>query len=177
MNIWIQYEQQFEYNINITIWAFEYNMNIRIQYEHSNTIWTFEYNMNKNLYTSCPHVHNTRYIFMYMYTTQPHVHLHRFYVHVIPLYLGTWICLKTCFKLYECRTCSSTCIQLEHMFLIHKIIGFAEYRLFYRALLQKRQIMLSILLTKATPYLHVSNIKICSSFIQLKTHVQTHTCT
>jgi len=31
-------------------------------------------------------------------------------------------------------------------------ISFAEYRLFYRSLLQKRPIILSILLTKATPY-------------------------
>ena len=30
-------------------------------------------------------------------------------------------------------------------------VSFAEYRLFYRALLQKRPIILSILLTKATP--------------------------
>ena len=32
-------------------------------------------------------------------------------------------------------------------------VSFAEYRLFYRALLQKRPVILSILLTKATPYL------------------------
>ena len=32
-------------------------------------------------------------------------------------------------------------------------VSFAYYRLFYRALLQKRPIILSILLTKATPYL------------------------
>jgi len=31
-------------------------------------------------------------------------------------------------------------------------VSFADYRLFYRALLQKRPIILSILLTKATPY-------------------------
>jgi len=33
-------------------------------------------------------------------------------------------------------------------------VSFAEYRLFYRALLQKRPIILSILLTKATPWCH-----------------------
>jgi len=32
-------------------------------------------------------------------------------------------------------------------------VSFAEYRLFYRALLQQRPMILSILLTKATPYL------------------------
>jgi len=31
-------------------------------------------------------------------------------------------------------------------------VSFAEYRLFYRAFLQKRPIILSILLTEATPY-------------------------
>ena len=36
-------------------------------------------------------------------------------------------------------------------------VSFAEYRLFYRALLQKRPIILSILLTKATPYENVSS--------------------
>ena len=40
-------------------------------------------------------------------------------------------------------------------------VSFAEYRLFYRALLQKRPIILSILLTKATPYpLHRHEIRI-----------------
>ena len=38
-------------------------------------------------------------------------------------------------------------------------VSFAEYRLFYRALLQKTRIILSILLTKATPYLQVSFAK------------------
>jgi len=33
-------------------------------------------------------------------------------------------------------------------------VSFAEYSLFYRVLLQKRPIILSILLTKATPYMH-----------------------
>ena len=31
-------------------------------------------------------------------------------------------------------------------------VSFAEYRLFYRALLQKRHVILSILRTEATPY-------------------------
>jgi len=34
-------------------------------------------------------------------------------------------------------------------------VSSAEYRLFYRALLQKRPIILSILLTEATPYLYI----------------------
>ena len=35
-------------------------------------------------------------------------------------------------------------------------VSFAEKRLFYRALLQKRRIISSILLTAATPYMHVT---------------------
>jgi len=34
------------------------------------------------------------------------------------------------------------------------IVSFAEYRLFYRALLQKSPVIWSILLTKATPYVY-----------------------
>jgi len=34
-------------------------------------------------------------------------------------------------------------------------VSFAEYRLFYRALLQKRPIILSILLSEATPYVSI----------------------
>jgi len=37
-------------------------------------------------------------------------------------------------------------------------VSFAEYRLFYRGILQKRLIILSILLTKATPYGYLSEI-------------------
>jgi len=36
-------------------------------------------------------------------------------------------------------------------------VSFAEYRLFYRTLLQKRPIVFSILLTEATPYERVMN--------------------
>ena len=39
---------------------------------------------------------------------------------------------------------------------IRLYVSFAEYRLFYRALLQKRPIILSILLTEATPCLYAS---------------------
>jgi len=42
-------------------------------------------------------------------------------------------------------------------------VSFAEYSLFYRALLQKRPIILSILLTVATPYLLTSSSILRSS--------------
>ena len=47
--------------------------------------------------------------------------------------------------------CTCTC-YLRHRAGVHMAVFFAEYRLFYRALLQKRPIILSILLTEATPY-------------------------
>jgi len=43
-------------------------------------------------------------------------------------------------------------------------VSFAEYHLFYRALLQKRPIILRSLLTKATPYLHRKSSLQKSSF-------------
>ena len=45
-------------------------------------------------------------------------------------------------------------------------VSFAEYRLFYRSLLQKRPINLSILLTAATPYHDV---------VTVRSHTHTHT--
>jgi len=44
-------------------------------------------------------------------------------------------------------------------------VSFAEYRLFYRALLQKRPIILSILLTEATPYQQKSQSLRLSGFV------------
>jgi len=49
-------------------------------------------------------------------------------------------------------------------------VYFAEYSLFYRALLQKRRIILSILFTEATPYVWKS-CKLVPE-VQNKTHVQ-----
>jgi len=46
--------------------------------------------------------------------------------------------------------------------LIQLQVTFAEYRLVYRALLQKRPINLSILLAKATPYVYVCISRICT---------------
>jgi len=43
-------------------------------------------------------------------------------------------------------------------------VSFAQYRLFYRALLQKRPVILRSLLTEATPYLSkeiYKNVRIC----------------
>jgi len=43
-------------------------------------------------------------------------------------------------------------------------VSFVEYRLFYRSLLQKRPIILSILITVATPY----DLRICMTWLNLK---------
>ena len=56
---------------------------------------------------------------------------HRSHSNAHTTYMGGWLRLVGSIKLH---------------------ISFAEYRLFYRALLQKRPIILSILLTEATPY-------------------------
>ena len=53
---------------------------------------------------------------------------------------------------------------------------FAEYRLFYRALLQKRPIILSILLTKATPYLVPLVSTLGAILTILKSQLYSHEC-
>ena len=50
-------------------------------------------------------------------------------------------------------TCINAMGWLRSVGSIKLQVSFAEYCLFYRALLQKRPIILSILLTEATPYL------------------------
>ena len=56
-------------------------------------------------------------------------------------------------------------------------VSYAEYCLFYRALLQKRSVILSILLTKATPYPHtrIKTDKIANDmeFQHTRTHAHT----
>ena len=44
---------------------------------------------------------------------------------------------------------------LQSVGSIKLYVSFAEYRLFYRAFLPKRPMILSILLTKATPYMYI----------------------
>jgi len=56
--------------------------------------------------------------------------------------------LRSCIDLW-----SSVMGWLRSVGSIKLYVSFAEYCLFYRSLLQKRPVILSILLTKATPYL------------------------
>jgi len=92
------------------------------------------------------------------------VHVHvcvclSLYVYIHLYYKNTRICtfIHTDPPTYTLRT--HTCFFVEHHMGWLRSVGsiklhvsFAEYLLFYRALLQKRPIILSILLTKATPY-------------------------
>ena len=70
----------------------------------------------------------------------------------------TYVCALIYIYMYMC-TYMRMYIYI-HMGLLRSVgsiklyVSFAEYRLFYRALLQKRLIILSILLTEATPYMY-----------------------
>jgi len=46
-------------------------------------------------------------------------------------------------------------------------VSFAEHCLFYRALLQKKLVILSILLTKATPHVSIK----CMGYVCVRTHM------
>ena len=59
---------------------------------------------------------------------------------------------KDIFKYMGSTRCHDTMGWLRLVGSVKLQVSFAEYRLFYRALLQKRPIVLSILLTVATPY-------------------------
>jgi len=60
-------------------------------------------------------------------------------------------------------------------------VSFAEYRLFYRALLQKRPLILRSLLIVATPYpdllSYLSRMRVSCLSNMLHTHTHTHTYT
>ena len=58
------------------------------------------------------------------------------------IYMHMYICVYQYMHMVWLRSVGSIKLQ----------VSFAEYRLFYRSLLQQRPIILSILLTKATPY-------------------------
>ena len=87
------------------------------------------------------------------------------------------------------RSSLSLCLSLTHLTyapmgwlrLVGSIklqVSFAEYSLFYRALLQKRRIMLSILLSEATPYLRLSchrNNRQDKTNAVTETDIDTHT--
>jgi len=70
---------------------------------------------------------------------------------------------------------------LRSVGLIKSKVSFAEYRLFYRALLQRRPIIESILPTEATPYIsdvdgHVVNMHECTYGTHAHVRHGRHTC-
>jgi len=82
--------------------------------------------------------------------------------------------------LHTCRGISNTRRRsrrtmgwLQSVGSIKSQVSFAEYRLFCRALLQKRPIILSILLTKATPYTTEGDTP--RTFADTHIHTLTHT--
>ena len=95
------------------------------------------------------------------------------YSHVYT-YMSVPVCICTCIYVYLCMyshvytymfipICICTCIYvylcmgwLQLVGSIKFWVSFAEYSLFNRDLLQKRPLILSILLTEATPYLCIS---------------------
>jgi len=85
--------------------------------------------------------------------------------------MSTYLCFVICVFCNE-----SICVMgwLRSVGSIKSQVSFAEYRLLCRALLQKRPIILSILLTKATPYVinhmcHVMNtFMLCEKYIYIQ---------
>ena len=112
--------------------------------------------------------------------THPHARVHsNLFSYVQHLSACVWACMRkcanTCIYIY---TYSSVYLRIcTHMGWLRlasslelKIIC-AEYRLFYRALLQKRPVILRSLLVEATPYFKTKyEIQTC-----LYTYIHTHT--
>ena len=77
--------------------------------------------------------------------------------------VGLCVCVRVCACVYiTCVlvVCVCVCVSIVHVGLsldeiqkcsVKSQVTFTEYGLFYRALLQKRPVILSILLAKATP--------------------------
>jgi len=114
----------------------------------------------------------SRYTYIYLRYTYTYVyvrlfidqHIHMYKVASIHMYTSlsqVWVAgihmYTTCDKhihVYICdylRIATMRCIRLEGS--IKLSVSFTEYSLLYRALFRKGPLMLSILLTKATPYL------------------------
>ena len=75
----------------------------------------------------------------------------------ICIYVYIYIYISMCVYIYIYTECRPRLVSGDMGWLrlvgsITSQVSFAEYGLFYRALLQKRPIILSILLSEATPY-------------------------
>jgi len=94
---------------------------------------------------------------MYIY---PYIHVYTYTYVYMAVYM--YICIYVCIYIFIVCLCvcvfhSDTEVRLDHMGWLRLVgsmnswVSFAEYHLFNGALLQKRPIILSILLTEATP--------------------------
>jgi len=100
------------------------------------------------------------YVYMYMYICI-HMYIHIQHASLIAHGLSVWgVCVRDARMLIPHCNTHCTCTH-EYMRWLRSVgsiklqVSFAEYRLFYRSHLQKRPVILSILLTVATPYLWI----------------------
>ena len=95
----------------------------------------------------CIYVH-TPYVCIYMFRYCRHTTFQRIHMYAQRIF--------TCEYMYTHHMCAY--IDMGWLRLVGSLklqVSFAEYRLFYRALLQKRPMILRSLLIEATPYMHL----------------------
>jgi len=84
------------------------------------------------------------------------IHIQYMYIYA---HIHVCVCMRVCIcmHVYVCvHACTSICMGWLRLVGSLKLqISFAEYGLFYRALLQKRPVILRSLLVDATPYIYV----------------------
>ena len=109
----------------------------------------------------CIYIHIQMY--MYVYTRIQYMYIY-VYIYVftgtyiiVQIYTSIFIYLSTLIHIHR-YTHVHTYTGMGWLRLVGSLkwqVSFAEYRLFYRALLQKRPIIVRSLLTIATPYMHL----------------------
>jgi len=92
------------------------------------------------------------YIYIYIYIYYTHTYIYVYVYIYINLFIHTYIYMSQTTQLVSVLMSAETTGWLRLVGSIKLYVSFAEYSLFYRSLLQKRPIILSILLTEATPY-------------------------
>ena len=78
-----------------------------------------------------------------------------FYVTMLCMHLASYLWSLSVWRLSFMSWCCMGWLQLVGSFKLQ--VSFAEYTLFYRALLQKRPIVSRSLLIEATPYVHLTS--------------------
>ena len=96
------------------------------------------------------------------------------------LFVCLWVWVCQCVERILLRIDKHNMGWLRWVGSIKLQVSFAEYHLFYRALLQKRPIILRSLLIVATPYVHIKKYvvlprhSVAISMLQLKIEFKTH---